>query len=136
MVNNPPYQNPVYSNPEDIQVKSPTNINPTIPSVIELVEKPFKYHKFIKAPDPLSSIPHTYSLEHPADFLIVQGTYDYQFEIDRNVQPDTPVVPALIYGEMPVKVNEYIQYQLSPEVVANLGEVTGDFYIYLFWNSD
>jgi hypothetical protein len=106
-------------------------------SPVPMVEVPFDGHLWIKASEPLSFKVSTYNLPHPVDYVILQGTYDYTFEVDNPVTDTTPVTDAHIYAVLPLKVKKYIQYKLSPDVVANLGEsVSGDFYIFMYWRGN
>jgi len=121
------------SQPTTSKPVSQTNIS--LPSALKVIDEAYENHLFVKASDPLSATPHQYNISHEAEFVILQGTYDYQFELDQHVTPSTPITPALIYAQMPVKTKKYIQYQLSPDVVQNLGSNTkGDFYIFMFWH--
>lgn len=94
----------------------------------------FNQHLFIRAPHSLKPLPEIYNLPHPAEAVIVQGTYDYQVEYDRSIQNNTPITPALEYQNFPLVVQKSISYQISPAVVQQLGQnIEGSLYIWMFW---
>ena len=118
----------------DVKVMASRLVSHYPEGILPTIEVPYDGHVRAIAPNPLKSTAQKYDLPHRADLVIVQGTYDYQAEIDQPVNSQTPITPALVYWSVALKASEYVSYVISPDVITSLGnDIEGTFYVDLYW---
>lgn len=91
----------------------------------------FTHHQWVTPPEPIGAQQQKFDqFKGNQTMLIFYGEEDMQFEVNKKIEPNTPVIPRYIMGNFEMEV-EYVTYKLSPKY-AKAGPREPDPKLYLF----
>ncbi len=103
----------------------------------------YKGHLWLTLPQNISNMTARYDLPHRIDAIACTCPYDFQFDVDKDVNPSTPVNVAFSYPSFDMEGNSFISYRI-PQAVYNAKQAKGvdltkekiPFLVFLFWYGD
>ena len=110
------------------------------PVVIPTVRtQSFRKHLWVRAPKDAQQFINKYTVPNKVDAIAVTCPVDFQFEIDGDVNEQTPVLNAFQTPQFDIEVKEYITYRIQPSYIERHelnAKYAVPFYIYMFWYGD